>query len=251
MSKKEVILYARRSKDSQGASLKDQSKDLLAEAGKQEWSIIKAGRKMVHSDTVCGENDDCPGLMMALEQFPKGGMLVVTKQDRLSRDKLKFAWIEKEIIVKKKGRILSLAGEGTDDDSAQGRFLRDLFQVFGRLELEQIRERTTRALSKKRARGELTSHIPYGYKIHPEDEELRLIPRTVRPRPVRMAEIPEQQSLIKLIMGARESGATLRSIAEALNKKRFFKPDDVPWNFQAVSRVVYYQTKLKKDREKS
>ena len=56
------------------------------------------------------------GLQTALQSLSDGDVLVVAKRDRLARDPMLMGWIEKE--CKKCGaRVVSMAGEGTDDDN--------------------------------------------------------------------------------------------------------------------------------------
>ncbi|MBA7712179.1 hypothetical protein ES703_121149 [subsurface metagenome] len=81
----------------------------------------------------------------------------------------------------------------------------------------RVKQRTCEALARKRARGEVTGGLRYGYRSKETD---RL---SNRGRPV-LREEPDaaEQIVIRRMVSMRESGSTYRGIAEALNA------DDVP-----------------------
>src|SRR5262245_52281305 len=58
---------------------------------------------------------DRPLLMDAISSLKRGSVLVVAKRDRLSRDVVEAAMIER-LIAKRGARVVSAAGEGTDSD---------------------------------------------------------------------------------------------------------------------------------------
>jgi len=58
-----------------------------------------------------------PGLMAATNALKKDGILLVAKRDRLARDLEAIIAIQK-FVSQKKSRIVSAAGEGTENDTA-------------------------------------------------------------------------------------------------------------------------------------
>jgi DNA invertase Pin-like site-specific DNA recombinase len=99
------------------------------------------------------------------------GCLVVAKRDRLARDVAIAAAIEK--LARARGaRVVAADGAGNGDSPADG-LLRTILDGSAAYELGVIRARTTAALGVKRARGERTGGIPYGYR---EGEGGRLLP---------------------------------------------------------------------------
>jgi hypothetical protein len=62
-----------------------------------------------------------PGMMDAINALQKGGILLVAKRDRIARDVLNNAVIEK-MVSKKKSSIASADGAGNGDDAAAALF---------------------------------------------------------------------------------------------------------------------------------
>src|SRR5262245_3225867 len=57
-----------------------------------------------------------PGLLATLDAVRAGDVLLVARRDRLGRDVLNVAMIER-LVERRGARVCSAAGEGTDDDS--------------------------------------------------------------------------------------------------------------------------------------
>ena len=102
--------------------------------------------------------DKRPGLLAALEAVRKDTVLVVVKRDRLARDAFLSAWLEKEV-QRRRGRIVSLAGEGTDSDAPT-----DVLNAFlnsSRTSSHRIAWKLYRCQSRS-SRGVLFSGLPRG-----------------------------------------------------------------------------------------
>lgn len=92
------------------------------------------------------------------------GIMVIAKRDRLARDVASVAMIE--ALVKRKGaRIVSAAGEGTDDDDPSSILMRRLIDSFAEYERAIIRARTKSALAAKKKKGYLIGSVPYGKRV--------------------------------------------------------------------------------------
>jgi DNA invertase Pin-like site-specific DNA recombinase len=102
--------------------------------------------------------DDRPALADVLSTVRRGDTIIVAKPDRLARDASLSVLNEREV-AKKGGRILSAAGEGTDDPSAT--FTRRILDAVAELERALIAARTRAALkAKTRARGGTSQRQP-------------------------------------------------------------------------------------------
>ena len=80
-------------------------------------------------------------------------MLIVAKRDRLGRDVIAVAMIER-LAERKGARILSAAGEGTEGSDPASMLQRRILDAFSEYERLIIGARTKAALKAKRARGE-------------------------------------------------------------------------------------------------
>ena len=74
-----------------------------------------------------------PGLLAALDAVRKGDVLIVAKRDRLGRDVLNVSLIQK-LVERKGARIVSAAGEGSDDDGPTSILMRQIIDAFGQYE---------------------------------------------------------------------------------------------------------------------
>ena len=105
--------------------------------------------------------DKRPGLLDALAALDKGDILLVAKRDRLGRDPIVVAMIE--AAVKRQGcRIVSAAGEGTEDDDPTSVLMRRIIDAFAEYERLIIKARTRAALAAKKRRGQRTGSVPFG-----------------------------------------------------------------------------------------
>ena len=92
----------------------------------------------------------------------RAGVLVVAKRDRLARDVMAAAMLER-MVVDAGARIVSAAGEGTDSNDPSAVLMRTLVDAFAQYERAMIAARTKAALGAKRARGERAGTVPYGF----------------------------------------------------------------------------------------
>jgi DNA invertase Pin-like site-specific DNA recombinase len=103
--------------------------------------------------------------MEAVSALKRGDVLIVAKRDRLGRDVIEVALIER-LVSKRGARVVSAAGEGTESDDPSGLLMRRLIDSFAEYERLIIGARTKSALAAKRRRVERTSRFaPYGFQI--------------------------------------------------------------------------------------
>lgn len=143
-----------------------------------------------------------PALLAALADLAVhgAGVLVVAKRDRLARDVMNAAIIEK-MVADASARVVSTAGEGTDGDDPAAMLLRRMVDAFAEYERALIAARTKAALAVKKSRGERTGTCPYGFTA---DADGRLVAD------------PAEQSILARVREARARGLTIRAIADEL-----------------------------------
>ncbi len=150
--------------------------------------------------------DKRPGLVLAIDALSRGDVLFVAKRDRLARDTLLACWLETDI-AKRGARIVSAAGEGSDDDGPTSVLMRRIIDAFAEYERLMIRARIRAAMQVKRQRGERMGRwVQYGYR--PGDGK--------RLEPVR-----HEQEAIALMLELRSTGMPLTKIGEELESRGF------------------------------
>jgi DNA invertase Pin-like site-specific DNA recombinase len=105
-----------------------------------------------------------PALVAALGELRAldAGVLVVAKRDRLARDVYVAATIERAVATGG-ARVVSADGTANGDTPADA-FMRTILDAAAAYERALIRARTRAALAAKRARGERSGEVPYGFR---------------------------------------------------------------------------------------
>jgi DNA invertase Pin-like site-specific DNA recombinase len=148
------------------------------------------------------ELEDRPGLFAAVHTLKRGDVLIVAKRDRLGRDVIAVAMIDR-LAARKGARILSAAGEGTEGNDPASMLQRRILDAFSEYERLIIGARTKAALKAKRARGEAAGNVPFGYRLK----------RTGAP----WTPTFRKQHVLSILRELRQAGYTLRAIAAELN----------------------------------
>jgi DNA invertase Pin-like site-specific DNA recombinase len=219
-----AIIYLRVSTDDQSLGIEAQRKACLQYCLNRGISI--AGE--FSDEGVSGSlmPKDRPALTEALNCLKKGDILLVAKRDRIARfDKALHAIKEKT--EDKKAKIISAIDEGTwteNKDDPMAYMMRLMADGFAEFERLTIKTRTIAALAVKKAKGERTGHIPFGY--HLANDGIHL-------------EIDEnEQNIIRLMRKLHESGMSVRNIADELNKQGLFNRSEKPWSKSACHRIL-------------
>src|SRR5688500_18124406 len=156
-----VIGYVRVSTDRQ--DLGPEAQRAALERWCRERTVTLAS---VHEDRVSGasEGTDRPGLVAALAAVRerRAGVLLVAKRDRIGRDMIVVAAIERA--AERLGATVA-AVDVADVDGTAGLVLRRTLDLVSEVERRMIGERTKAALAAKRARGEPVSHPPLGARV--------------------------------------------------------------------------------------
>src|SRR3954471_18853779 len=119
-----AVAYLRVSTDEQaasGAGLHAQLDACRAHADRMAWELV--GPFTDEGVSGAAPLDRRPALIEALAEIGKGDVLIVAKRDRLGRDPIAIATIE-AAIGRKKGRVVSAAGQGTEDDGPESILMR-------------------------------------------------------------------------------------------------------------------------------
>jgi site-specific DNA recombinase len=158
-----AVCYIRVSKDEQRLGPEAQRAAVEAWAAREGVQVAAW-----HVDQgVCSVTpiDGRPGLVAALASLRGhgAGVLVVAKRDRLARDPVLTAGVERAAVAAG-ASVQSAAGEGNGSTPAD-EFMRGVIDSASRYERALIRARTKAALAAKSARGERAGAIPYGYRL--------------------------------------------------------------------------------------
>lgn len=151
--------------------------------------------------------EDRPGLVAAIDALAdlRAGNLVVAKRDRLARDVMIAAMVER-LAQRAGARIVSADGTG-NGDSPEAVLMRTIVDAFASYERALIRARTKSALAIKRSRGERTSGIaPFGFRFSRDGKKLVADER--------------ERAVVDRVMRMYESGVSLSGIARTLNAER-------------------------------
>lgn len=158
-----AIGYARVSTEEQaaeGVSIEAQVAKIRAYAELHELDLLD----VIRDPGASARTLDRPGLSRVLTIFhkAKAGVLVVAKLDRLTRSLADWQFLIDHTFDTV--RLCSVA-ESIDTASAGGRLVLNLLVSVAQWEREANQERTRDALRHKRARGERTGTVPYGFRL--------------------------------------------------------------------------------------
>ena len=166
---------------------------------------------------------DRPGLLDAVNALKRGDVLLIAKRDRLGRDVVAVALIER-LIARKGARVLSAAGEGTDSDDPTAMLMRRIVDAFGEYERLLIGARTKAALKAKRAQGLRIGNVPFGYALAEDLGTLVLC--------------DGEQAVLTTIRALREQGRSLRAVAAALNEQGLRTRSGTAWRHEYVANLL-------------
>lgn len=177
--------------------------------------------------------DERPGLADAVAELVAGDVLLVAKRDRLGRDPLVVAYVEMKAGTRG-ARVVSAAGEGTDDDTPTSILMRRIVDAFAEYERRLIKARTASALAAKRQRGEVTGHPRYGVQVVDDGRRSKK-----GGNPIAEAPCPEELDTLGLIRRMRSEGASLAQICAALQAREIpTKRGGPTWARSTVAKLL-------------
>lgn len=196
-----AVIYCRVSTEEQaskGLSLRAQEETCRSVACRNGWAVSTTCQDAGVSAGLALNRR--PGLVEAIAKLTPGSVLLIAKRDRIFRaDPFECAVIERAI-RSRGGRIVSCAGEGTEDDSPASVLMRRLLDAFAEYERLLVSVRTRAVMASKRLRGEATGRIPFGRRLGADGKTLEPDAR--------------EGEAIELIIRLRNEGWSLRRIAD-------------------------------------
>lgn len=163
------------------------------------------------------------GLQDALDAVTKGTCLVAYSLSRLSRSTQDMLGIAASIEAK--GADLASLTEKIDTTSAAGKMVFRMLAVLSEFERDLVSERTKAALAHKKSIGEKYAPVPFGF----QEIEGRLVA------------VKAETNLVAEIMKRRESGHTLRAIANDLNQRGISGKNGGQWHASTVRYLIQRQ----------
>jgi DNA invertase Pin-like site-specific DNA recombinase len=146
--------------------------------------------------------EDRPGLVAALAAVSElgAGLLVASKRDRIARDVVVAATVER--LTQDAGAAVVTADGVAIEKTPEGALMRGLLDLFAQYERAVIRARTSAALAAKRVRGERVSgRAPLGYRFEGP----------------RMVEDAEEAAILVRVRDQRARGLSLQRVVSILN----------------------------------
>jgi DNA invertase Pin-like site-specific DNA recombinase len=165
-----------------------------------------------------------PGLLAAINALEKDDILLIAKRDRIGRDIIGNAMIERAV-ERKKARLISASGDVKDDNDPSSILMKRMIDAFAEYERLIIGVRTKAALQVKKGRNQRVGYVPYGFKLR-EDK-------------IHLDRDEKEQEVLKQIMELREECASYRKIAKELNEKQILNRDNMHWNHVSIFRVSH------------
>jgi site-specific DNA recombinase len=149
------------------------------------------------------------------------GLLIVGKRDRLARDTLSAAMIER-LVAKKGGTIISADGVG-NGETPEAQLFKNMLDAFAQYERAAIKGRIKAALAKKKEKGERIGGIPYGYQLAADGMSLEAN--------------PEEKRVLRLVKELRGMGQSMRAITDKLNAGNHPARGE-KWHLTSVARLI-------------
>jgi len=198
-----AVAYLRASTDEQRLSAPAQHACIRAWAARERISV--AGWYLDRNVCSVTPIEGRPALRAALAAVSvrDAGVLVVARRDRIARDVVLAAEIERAA-ARAGARLISATGEGNGDSPADA-FLRTVIDGAAQYERGMIRARTRAALAAKRTRRERVGAVPYGFALQGDG--------------VHLVTDRQEQATIARARELRAAGLSLRAVAAKLDSE--------------------------------
>jgi len=215
-----AVAYLRMSTERQDLSPQAQRAAIEAWAGREGVTVVAWHEDLGVSGGAALE--DRPGLLAAIEavRAEGAGLLVVARRDRLARDVLTAALVER-LCERVGARVVASDGTG-NGEGPEAALLRTLLDAFAAYERALIRGRTKAALAVKKARGERTGAVPYGWRAEGK----------------RLVEDVEERATVVRACELRGQGRSLRQIARTLVEDGRRPRNGGQWAIQTIRRLT-------------
>jgi site-specific DNA recombinase len=216
-----AIGYIRVSTDDQNISVDAQRQRITAWCTEKHLTL-----RAVYEDIgVSGgaDIDKRPGLMAALDALEHGMVLVAVKRDRIARDTMNAAMIER-LTERAGAKVMTCDGAG-EGDTPEAKLMRTMIDAFAEYERAIIRARTKVAMGHKRNREErISRHIPFGKALAPDG--------------IHLVDEPTEQLIITAARTYRASGFSLRAVAARLEAEGYRSRTGKVFTAQAIDNMI-------------
>ncbi|MBI4516717.1 MAG: recombinase family protein [Deltaproteobacteria bacterium] len=171
--------------------------------------------------------DKRPQLLAALAALREhgAGVLLVAKRDRLARDTMVAAMVER--VAERHGAVVRTADGISDGDGPESVLMRRIVDAFAEYERLVIKARTRAALAVKKARGERVGDVPYGWRVGSDG--------------IRLEAEPAEQRVLEVARVRRAQGLSLRAIGACLEAAGARSRSGGRWHPQTVANVLRAQ----------
>ena len=218
-----AVAYLRASKDEQTLSPEAQRAAIEAWAAREGVTVVSW-----HIDQgICSVTpiEQRPALSEALASLRAqgAGVFVVAKRDRIARDVIISAIVERTAAAAG-ARVVSTAGEGNGDTPGD-QFMRTVIDGAAAYERALIRARTKAALAVKKARGESTGTAPYGFRVGADGKTLE--------------QNPSEQATLAVVRALRASGLSFAGVRRGATLLGHLGRTGRPFTLQAVYTMTH------------
>jgi len=167
------------------------------------------------------------GLCAALASLGQhgAGLLVVAKRDRIARDVVIAATVER-VAASNGAAVVSAAGEGNGTGPADA-FMRTVIDGAAAYERALIRARTKAALAAKASKGERVGTVPYGYQLAVDGVSLEAN--------------TDEQAVLAIVRELRASGLSQRAIVAELTSRSLLSRAGRPFAQTQVARMLAHR----------
>jgi DNA invertase Pin-like site-specific DNA recombinase len=148
--------------------------------------------------------------------------LIVAKLDRLTRSVKDLCELLE--LFERRGVALISVAESLDTSSAAGRLVITIMGAVSQWEREAIGERTRDALQHKWRMGERVGNIRYGFKLCADG--------------IHVETNPAEEEIVSRIHHLRQTGHTLRGVADQSNHAGYLTRRGSRWRMEQVNRVL-------------
>lgn len=214
------VIYARFSpRPGESNSIDTQVAECEQYARTNGWHVLS-----VHSDShASGADPEREGLWEAMDNTPRGGVLLVWKMDRLARDLYLAEALHRQ--ADKRGFRVQAVREGVADDTAEGRLIRQVLAAAAEYERRLVQVRTSVAMKRYQNQGRrMSRHAPFGWVVDSDD-------------PTRIVPDQREQAALDYIYRMRKDGYGWRAICTNLALAGH-KPRGKTWDASSVRRIV-------------
>lgn len=194
----------------------------------ERWAVARgvtvAAWHCDHGVSGAAPLDERPAMLAALADLGAhgAGLLVVAKRDRLARDTMVAAMVER-MAGAAGATVASAAGEG-EGTGPEALLMRRMVDAFAEYERALIAARTRAALAVKRSRGERVGAVPLGKRLADDGRAL-------------VVDADESRA-VELVRELRAGGLTLRAIAAELDRRGLRTRTGKAWHSQQVARMA-------------